>query len=118
MAVATVAICLPSFFYVARPAPAVVPLRQSAWLAAFLDSVNVCALALMAGVTFRLAADSLQGWQAWAIAVMALTVLLRWKVSPAWVALGAVSWGYGWLLAVDGGTLRVQSWFPFVMEKS
>jgi chromate transporter len=87
-AVATVAIFLPSFFYVALLAPVLFRLRQSAWLAAFLDSVNVCAVALMAGVTFRLAADALRGWQAWAIAVIALAGLLRWKVSPAWVVLG------------------------------
>jgi chromate transport protein ChrA len=32
--------------------------------------------------------DALRGWQAWAIALTALAVLLRWKVSPAWVVLG------------------------------
>jgi chromate transporter len=57
-------------------------------MAAFLDSVNVCAVALMAGVTFRLAADALRGWLSWAIAVAALAVLLRWKMNPAWVVLG------------------------------
>src|ERR1022692_2718847 len=41
--VATVAIFLPSFFYVALLAPVLFRLRQSAWMAAFLDSVNVCA---------------------------------------------------------------------------
>jgi chromate transporter len=87
-AVATVAIFLPSFFYVALLAPVLFRLRQSAWMAAFLDSVNVCAVALMGGVTFRLAADALQGWSSWGIALAALLVLLRWKVSPAWVVLG------------------------------
>jgi chromate transporter len=87
-AVATVAIFLPSFFYVALLAPVLFRLRESAWMAAFLDSVNVCAVALMAGVTFRLAADALRGWPSWAIAVAALAVLVRWKVNPAWVVLG------------------------------
>jgi chromate transporter len=87
-AVATVGIFLPSFFYVALLAPVLCRLRQSPWMAAFLDSVNVCAVALMSGVTFRLAVDALRGWQAWAIAVVSLVVLLRWKVSPAWVVLG------------------------------
>ncbi len=87
-AVATIAIFLPSFFYVALLAPVLFRLRQSAWIAAFLDSVNVCAVALMCGVTLRLAADALRGWPAWAIAVVALAVLLRWKLSPAWVVLG------------------------------
>jgi len=30
----------------------------------------------------------LRGWPSWVIAVAALAVLLRWKVNPAWVALG------------------------------
>jgi len=87
-AVATVAIFLPSFFYVALLAPVLFRLRQSVWIAAFLDSVNVGAIALMAGVTFRLGVDALRGWPSWVVAVTALGVLLRWKVNPAWVVLG------------------------------
>ena len=87
-AVATVGIFLPSFFYVALLAPVLFRLRQSAWIAAFLDSVNVSALALMAGVTFRLAIDALRCWPSWVIAVGSLGVLLRWKVNPAWIVLG------------------------------
>lgn len=96
--VATLGIFLPSFFYVALLAPVLFRLRQSAWMAAFLDSINVCAVALMGGVTFRLAADALPGWPSWGITLVSLAVLLRWKVSPAWVVLcgGAV----GLLLAV------------------
>jgi len=87
-AVATVAIFLPSFFYVALLAPVLFKLRRSPWMAAFLDSVNVCAIALMAGVTVRLAQDALRAWPAWVIAAVAAAVLLRWKLSPAWVVLG------------------------------
>jgi chromate transporter len=87
-AVATLGIFLPSFFYVALLAPVLFRLRQSAWIACFLDSVNVCAVALMGGVTFRLAADALRGWPSWAIATISLAVILRWKVNPAWVVVG------------------------------
>jgi len=87
-AVATVAIFLPSFFYVALLAPVLFRLRQSSWMAAFLDSVNVCAVALMTGVTYRLALDAFRGRPAYAIGAAALGVLLRWKVNPAWVVLG------------------------------
>jgi chromate transporter len=86
--VATIAIFLPSFFYVAALGPILPKLRRSMWMAAFLDSVNVCAIALMAGVTVRLAGDALRGWPMWAIAVTALAVLWRWKINPAWVVLG------------------------------
>ena len=86
--VATVAIFLPSFLYVAALGPILPRLRRSSWMAAFLDSVNVCAVALMAGVTVRLAADALRGWLMWVIALVALAVLWRWKLNPAWVVLG------------------------------
>jgi chromate transporter len=87
-AVATVGICLPSFFFVGLLAPVLFRLRKSAWMAAFLDSVNVCAVALMGGVTFRLGADALRGWPAWVIAGAVLGVLLWRKVNPAWVVFG------------------------------
>ena len=86
--VATVAIFLPSFLYVAALGPILPKLRRSSWMAAFLDSVNVCAVALMAGVTVRLAADALRGWLMWVIALVALAVLWKWKLNPAWVVLG------------------------------
>jgi chromate transporter len=87
-AVATLAIFLPSFFYVALLAPVLFRLRQSPWMAAFLDSVNACAIALMVGATFRLAVDAMRGWPSWIIAGVALAVLLRWKINSAWVVLG------------------------------
>jgi chromate transporter len=86
-AVATIGIFLPSFFYVALLAQVLFKLRQSAWIAAFLDSVNVCAVALMAGVTARLGTDALHDWRSWVIALASLGALLRWKVSPAWIVL-------------------------------
>jgi len=101
-AVATVAIFLPSFFYVALLAPVLFRLRQSFWMSAFLDSVNVCAVALMAGVTIKLAVDALRNWPAWVIAAAALAVLLRWKVNPAWVVLGG---------GVAGLLLSVMGWW-------
>ncbi len=86
--IATVAIFLPSFVYVAALGPILPKLRRSAWMAAFLDSVNVCAVSLMAGVTVRLAGDALHGWPMWAIAIVALAVMWKWKINPAWVVLG------------------------------
>ena len=86
--VGTVAIFLPSFVYVAALGPILPKLRRSAWMAAFLDLVNVCAVALMAGVTVGLAGDALRGWPMWAITAAALAVLWKWKINPAWVVLG------------------------------
>lgn len=85
---ATLGIFLPSFFYIALLAPVLFRLRRSPWIGAFLDSVNACAVALMAGVTLQLGADALRGPVAWVIALAALAVLLKWKVSSAWIVLG------------------------------
>ena len=86
--VATIGIFLPSFFFVALLAPVLFRLRQSVWIATFLDSVNVSAVALMAGVTVRLGIDALKGWPAILISLASLAVLLLWKISPAWIVLG------------------------------
>jgi chromate transporter len=40
-------------------------LRRIVWTAAFLDAVNVVAVALMAAVTIRLGLDTLITWEAW-----------------------------------------------------
>jgi chromate transporter len=93
--VATIAIFLPSFIYVAALGPILPKLRRSAWMAAFLDSVNVCAVALMAGVSIKLAGDALRGWPMWVIAVAAFAVLWKWKINPAWVVLGGALAGLG-----------------------
>jgi chromate transporter len=50
--VATMGIFLRSFFYVGLLALVLFRLRQSVWVAAFLDAVNVCAVALMFGGPF------------------------------------------------------------------
>jgi chromate transporter len=93
--VATIAIFLPSFIYVAALGPILPKLRRSAWMAAFLDSVNVCAVALMAGVSVKLAGDALRGWPMWVIAVASFAVLWKWKINPAWVVLGGALAGLG-----------------------
>jgi len=100
-AVATVGIFLPSFLYVALLAPVLFRLRRSTWLGAFLDSVNACAVALMVGVTLQLGADALRGTVPWIIALIALGVLLKWKISPAWIVVG------GWIAGLAAEALRL-----------
>ncbi len=90
--IATVAIFLPSFFFVAVLNPLIGRLRQSRWASAFLDAINVSAVALMAAVSVRLGAavlwqDGQPNWQAWLIA-MAAIVLTRWKINAVWLVLG------------------------------
>ena len=95
--IATMAIFLPSFVFVAALNPVVPRLRRSRWTAAFLDSVNISAVALMVAVTVNLAQDILTSWPAWIIALAAAVVGIRWKVNSAWLVLGGAI--IGWLLS-------------------
>jgi len=84
-AVATLGIFLPAFLFVAGSGPLVPRLRRSPGAAAFLDGVNAAALALMASVTILLARSVLVDPLAIAIALAAALLLLRWRVSSAWL---------------------------------
>jgi chromate transporter len=90
-ALATIGIFLPAFVFVAASAPLIPRIRQSAAAGAFLDGVNAASLALMAGVTVRLARAAIVDPITAAIAVAALVVLTRTRVNSAWmVAAGAL----------------------------
>jgi chromate transporter len=90
--VATLAIFLPSFILIAISGPLVPLLRRSKTAAAFLDGVNVSALALMAAVTVQLARAALVDVFTVLLAVTALIVLLRYRINSAWlICAGALS---------------------------
>jgi chromate transporter len=84
---ATVGIFLPSFIFVAAVNPLLPRLRQSPWLGALLDGVNVAALGLMAAVTWDLARAAIVDWVTLAVAGLAALLLLRYKVNSAWLVL-------------------------------
>jgi chromate transporter len=86
--VATLGIFLPSFVYIALFWPAASWLRARAWSAPLLDGLNIAALALMAGVTVQLGHAALVDIITVAIAVLALFILLRWKLNSAWLIAG------------------------------
>lgn len=96
--VATVAIFLPSFIFVLILNPIVPRLRKSPWTAAFLDAINVAALALMVTVTIQLGMATLTAWPAWVIAIASAAAALFLKVNPAWLVLGGAVLGYLLLL--------------------
>jgi chromate transporter len=97
---ATIGIFLPSFVFVALLNPQIPRLRQAAWTSAFLDAVNLCAVALLGVVVVKLIPSSLPNWPAWCIAVVAGIAYWRWKLSSAWLVLGGAF--CGWLLASLG----------------
>lgn len=99
--VATLGIFLPSFLFVLILNPLIPKLRESVWLSAFLDAVNVAAVALMVAVTIQLGMSTLVSWPAWIIALVAAVLALRFKVNAAWLVLGGAV--LGWLLAPWAG---------------
>jgi chromate transporter len=88
--VATVGIFLPGFVLVAlvRSLLLTSRVRSSPAAAAFLDGVNVAALALMAVVGVQLARAALVDPLAIAVAVVSGVALLRFRVNTTWLVAG------------------------------
>jgi chromate transporter len=93
---ATVAVFLPSFFFVAATHPFVPHLRRWHWTSALLDGVNIAALALMAGVTWQLGRAAIVDPLTGALAVLGAVLLVRFNLNSAWLVLfgGAVGFIY------------------------
>jgi chromate transporter len=85
---ATVGIFLPSFVFVALLHPLVPRLRKSPWTAALLDGVNVAALGLMAAVAWQLGRDAVVDWLTALLAVVAVILLIRYRINSVWLVLG------------------------------
>ena len=96
--VATLGIFLPSFVFVAILNPLVPKLRRSPWTSAFLDAVNVSAVALMLVVSVKLGVAALDSWVAWLIFLLAAVAALRYRLNAAYVVLGGAL--LGWLLGM------------------
>ncbi|HZF11277.1 MAG TPA: chromate transporter, partial [Thermoanaerobaculia bacterium] len=86
---ATLGIFLPSFVMVAALEPLLPRLRNSQAAAALLDGVNVGALALMLVVGLQLGRAALVDLPTAAILLAALALLLRTRINPTWIVVGA-----------------------------
>ena len=94
--VATLGIFLPAFFFVAVSGPLVPRIRRSALAGAFLDGVNVAALALMFVVTYQLGRAALVDFATVGLALISTVILFRIRINSAWLILaGAI---VGWFL--------------------
>lgn len=98
--VATVAIFLPAFFFVAISGPLIPRLRAAPMAGAFLDGVNVASLALMVVVTARLGYATLSDWPSVVLAVVAAFLLVAFKPNPTWLILGGAA--CGWMVHTFG----------------
>jgi chromate transporter len=80
---ATLAIFLPSFVFVAATHSLIPKLRGSPLAASLLDGVNVAALGLMGAVTWRLAQDAVVDVLSGVVAVVAAVLLIRFRLNSA-----------------------------------
>jgi chromate transporter len=86
-AVATLGIFLPAFALVAVMGPFVPRLRRSRRLGAFLDGVNVAALALMGYVTLQFARPALTNGPTVALFLASVAILSTVRINAAWLVL-------------------------------
>lgn len=85
---ATLGIFLPSFIFVALSNPLIPRMRNSIWVSSFLDGVNIASLALMTAVTIQLGQASLVDVPTVLLALIALVLLLRFKLNTTWLMAG------------------------------
>jgi chromate transporter len=93
---ATVAIFLPSFVFVAASRPLLPRLRGSRRAAAFLDGVNVAALGLMAAVTWQLGRAAVVDPLTAALALAAAVLLMSTRVNSVWLLAAGGALGLAW----------------------
>jgi chromate transporter len=87
--VATLAIFAPSFVFVAASRPLIPRIRRSPIAGAFLDGVNVGALALMAAVTIQLSRAAFVDLTTVLIGAISAVLLLYTRVNSAWLIFAA-----------------------------
>jgi chromate transporter len=96
---ATVAVFLPSFVFVALLNPLVPGMRRSLPFSAFLDGVNVASLAIIVTVCIVFARETVTDWRTVLIAVLSLGVTFGFRrVNTVFVVLGSAAAGYLLLL--------------------
>jgi chromate transporter len=87
--VATIAIFVPGFIFVAASRPLIPRIRRSMTAGAFLDGVNVGALALLAAVTLQLSRAALVDVTTGAVAAISVVLLIFSQVNSAWLIFAA-----------------------------
>jgi len=90
---ATFGIFLPGFMLVAISGPLLPKVRRSRPASAILDGVVVGSLALMATVAWQLGRSAIINWQAFLLALVSLFLLIRFKISSAWLIGGTALLG-------------------------
>lgn len=88
---ATIGIFLPAFIFVAIAQRVLETVYRQRWTRPLLDGINVAAIGLMAAVAISLGRDAVVDWLTAALFVIAMLLLIRFKVNSALLVLaGAV----------------------------
>lgn len=91
---ATVGIFLPSFFYVWLLNPLLSKIKQNVYLTAFLQAVNVAAVAVMLVVTVKMAQGTIIDWRTGLICVLSFVVYFAVKkINTLWIIIGGAILG-------------------------
>lgn len=93
-ALATAAIFLPAFVFVAATSHLLPRLRKSRVAGAILDGVNAGSVAVMAVTLASLARDSIENLPAAGVAILATVLLARFRCNSAWLVAGGALYGY------------------------
>jgi chromate transporter len=93
---ATIAIFLPAFVFVALISPWSSKLRNSSWISGLLDGVNAASLGLMAAVSLQLGKAAFIDIWTIVLGVLAFIILLRYKVNSVWLVIGGAF--VGWII--------------------
>jgi chromate transporter len=92
---ATVGIFLPAFLFVGFLNPLIPLLRKSRVMSAFLDTVNVAAIAIILSVAYEMARASVTDWRTLLIAVLSLLLTFVFKkLNTAFIIVGGAMLGY------------------------
>ena len=99
---ATVGIFLPSFLVVAFLNPLIPRLRKSKVMTAFLDTVNIAAVAIILAVVIEMGRETLLDWRTILIALISFFITFYFmKVNTAFIVIGGAVVGY--VLSFIGG---------------
>jgi chromate transporter len=93
--VATIAIFIPSFLFVALLNPLVKKMRNSPSISVFLDAVNVASLAIIVAICREMGRDSILDWRTLLIAITSVAVTFGYpKVNSAFIVIYGALAGY------------------------
>jgi len=91
---ATLAIFIPGFVFVAVGGPLIPKIRRSPLAGAVLDGVVAGSLALIAVVAWQMGRSSITDWLTISILLVSLIAIFRFKLNSAWSILGAAIIGW------------------------